>query len=227
MDTTVNQAIMDDAVAHRWIVANAMILVIGAVCGFAGTGADALFMIESADLTTAARMAYWTIQIGLVVVPCAAYGMLTAPVLQSIIPALRSDLWFAAHVAMGVAFGGGVALLVDMSDKSEPLNWAGESADTVVFGTIFFAVLGAILGVIVGIVQSLVWRRVARGSRFWIGMSALSASILLLIVFAASPLFAGGTKLVSEGILQGVLVIGGAVSTLIMVPALRRLQPRG
>ena len=47
-------------------------------------------MIESADLTTAAGMAYWTIQIGLVVVPCAAYGMLTAPVLQSIIPALRA-----------------------------------------------------------------------------------------------------------------------------------------
>jgi hypothetical protein len=58
-------------------------------------------------------------------------------------------------------------------------------------------------------------------------MSALSGSVTLLIVVAASPLFAEGTKLVSEGILQGVLVIGGTVSMLIMLPALRRLQPRG
>jgi hypothetical protein len=227
MDTTINQAIMDDAVAHRWIVANAMVLVIGAVCGFAATGADALFMIESADLTTAPWMAYWTIQMGLVVVPCAAYGMLTAPVLQSIIPALRADIWFAVHVAMGLALAGGLALLVGLPDKGESLNWIGESADTVIFGTIFFAVLGAVLGVMVGIVQSLVWRCVARGSRFWIGMSALSASILLLIVFATSPLFAEGTKLVSEGILTGILVVGGIVGMFIMVPALRRLQPRG
>ena len=74
MDTAINQAIMDDAVAHRWIVANAMVLVIGAVCGFAATGADALFAIESADLTTAPRMAYWTIQMGLVVVPVRPTG---------------------------------------------------------------------------------------------------------------------------------------------------------
>ena len=87
--------------------------------------------------------------------------------------------------------------------------------------------LGAVLGAMVGIVQSLVWRRVARGSRFWIGMSALSASVLLLIVFATSPLFAEGTKLVSEGILTGILVVGGIVGMFIMVPALRRLQPRG
>jgi hypothetical protein len=227
MDTTVDQAIMDDAIAHRWIVANAMAIVIGAVCGFAGTGADALFMIESADLTTAAKMAYWTIQIGLVVIPCAAYAMLTVPVLQSIIPALRSDIWFAAHVAMAVVLGGGLALFVGTPDKSESFSWAGESTDTVVFMTIFFAVLGAILGAVVGIVQSLVWRRVARGSRFWIAMSALSGSITLLIVLAATPLFAEGTKLVSEGIQQGFLVIGGTVSMLIMLPALRRLRPRG
>ena len=227
MDIAANRAIMDDAIAYRWIAANAMVLVICAVCGFAGTGADALFAIDSSDLTTPARMAYWTIQVALVVIPCAAYAVLTAPVLQSIIPALRSDTWLVAHVMMGVVLGGSAALLVGMTDKGDSSTWVGESTDTIVFMTIFFAVLGLILGAVVGIVQSLVWRRVARGSRFWIAMSALSASVVFLIVFAASPLFAEGTKLVTEGILQGFLLIGGVVSTLILLPAVRRLQPRG
>ena len=227
MDTTVDQAIMDDAIAHRWIVANAMAIVIGAVCGFAGTGADALFMIESADLTTAAKMAYWTVQIGLVVIPCAAYAMLTVPVLQSIIPALRSDIWFAAHVAMAVVLGGGLALFVGTPDKSESFSWAGESTDTVVFMTIFLAVLGAIVGAVLGGIQSLVWRRVARGSLVWIGMTALSGVVVVLILAAAIPFFPGMSRLGFAVTLECVGAAGGIVSTFIMVPALRRLQPRG
>src|SRR5262245_17133014 len=159
MDTAVNQAIMDDAIAHRWIVANLMIVVIGGVCGFAASGADVLFAIESGNLTVAARIAYWTIQIGLMVVPIAVYAMLTAPVLQTIMPALRSDIWFAAHLAMGVVLAGGAAVLAGLPDNGESISWVGESIDTVAFMTIFFAVLGAILGAIVGGVQSMVWRR--------------------------------------------------------------------
>jgi hypothetical protein len=89
------------------------------------------------------------------------------------------------------------------------------------------AVLGAIVGAVLGGIQSLVWRRVARGSLVWIGMTALSGIVVVLIIAAATPFFPGLSRLGFAVILECVGAVGGIVSTLIMLPALRRLQPRG
>jgi hypothetical protein len=229
MDTAINmnEAIMDDAIARRWIVANAIVLVASAVCGFAGSGADALRAIQSGDVATATTIAYWTVQIGLMVILCAAYAMLTAPVFRSIIPALRLDLWLATHVAMGVVLGVGMALTFDGADNREAFDWSGVSTAEMAFVVLCAAVAGAIVGAALGGLQSMVWHRVARGSRFWIGMTALSGSIVVLILFAVTPFFPGLSRLGFAVILECAGAVGGIVSTLIMVPALRRLQPRG
>jgi hypothetical protein len=229
MDTamSMNEAIMGDAIARRWIVANVIVLVACAVCGFAGSGADALLALESGDVTAATTTAYWIAQIGLMVVLCAAYAMLTAPVLRSIIPALRSDLWLATHVAIGIVLGVGVALAFDGTDNREAFDLSGTSVADVAIIVLLAAVLGAIVGAVLGGIQSLVWRRVARGSLVWIGMTALSGIVVVLIIAAATPFFPGMSRLGFAVTLEGVGAAGGIVSTLIMLPALRRLQPRG
>lgn len=229
MDTAINmnEAIMDDAIARRWIAANAIALVAGAVCGLAGSGADALRAIETGDATTATKIAYWTVQIGLAVIFCAAYAMLTAPVFRSIIPALRSDLWLATHVAIGVVLGVGMASTFDGTDNREAFDWSGYSAAEIAFVVFLAAVAGAIFGAVIGGLQSMVWHRVARGSGFWIGMTALSGIVVVLILFAASPLLLGVSRLGFAVNLECAAAVAGLVSTLMMVPALRRLQPRG
>lgn len=223
MVNATSEAIMDGAIARRWIVANAITLAAGAVCGFAASGADALVAIDGGGVTTAARIAYWTIQIGLSVIAVAVFAALTTSVFQSIIPALRSDLWIATHVAIGVVLGVGMALTVG---GPEPLDWSGISTAGVALVTLCVAVAGAIVGAVLGGVQSMVWCRVARGSLVWIGMAALSGGIGLLIVLTATPFFSGASRIGVAVIFQCALMAAGIISTLIMVPALRRLRPR-
>lgn len=120
-----------------------------------------------------------------------------------------------------------MALTFDGSDNGEVLDWSDVSAAGVALVMLCAAVIGAIIGAALGGLQSMVWRRVARGSRFWIRMTALSGGIAILILLAATSFLPGTSRLGIAVILECTGLAGGILSTLIMVPALRRLRPRG
>lgn len=217
---------MDFAViARRWIFANAISLAIGVTFALAIFGVRTAIGIGSSETAITGRIAYWVIAIALDVINFSIYALLLGSVLRLIVPTLPQRLWLASHVIMGLLFGIGLALLTDEGD-SDPIDWSEVTTGAAIFVASVFAVGGALLGAAFGGPQAMVLRRVASGTRMWIGMAAVSGITLSLIVLAAFPFFPSERTLRGELVTLGAFALGCMVSTFIMLPALRRLRPR-
>lgn len=171
------------------------------------------------------HIAYVAIEISLSAISFAAYALLIGSVLSLIVPMLPQRLWLILHVMMGVVIGATIALSFSEDDDTDPIDWSEVSIGAVTFVASLFALGGALLGAALGGVQAIALRRVALGLRFWIGMAAVSGSLLLVIVLAAFRLMQAA-MLQSEVTIYSVGLLGAFVSVFVMLPALRRLRPR-
>jgi hypothetical protein len=209
------------SLARDWVVANFIALLVIAACGLAGYFARTVLGADS--LVRAGTMAaYMTIETVLAFVSFGAYANLTGRVLQRVLPRFPWRDWVAVHLAMGLVVGPCIALLMAEPGEPEPIDWS----DTGLVVLIFTAgpAVAALLGAAIGGLQAVVLKRVARGMLRWIGFSALSVGMMLtavLPVLLAMPQRTLGSEIIQEG----ALVVAGVLAAIVMLPALRRLQP--
>jgi hypothetical protein len=149
------------------------------------------------------------------------YAHLTGQVLRTNIPAFPQRAWTRLHLGIGLVIGflGGLAMMnhtdVETMDRSEV---------AAVFA--FMLVLGAIAGVVFGGLQALVLRRAAQGMGIWIGLWVLAAALVFPVAGCVEMLFPGPRALKHEFITAGMTVIVGIISSVIMLPAVRRLRAK-
>jgi hypothetical protein len=209
---------------RRWIVANAISMLVIAACGFAGYGLRAALEMESAETGGDVRAFYIAAEIVLSVVSFVVYARLTAGVLRMMLPALPWRSWIAIHAVMGLVSGPVTGLLGAMPAGGEPADWSDKFLTTFVF--VAFAVLGAVVGAAVGGVQALVLRKVAEGTGVWIRISALSTSVLFTLVLGAQAIAPQGRALFTEVVSETALVLAGIATAVIMLHALANLRPK-
>jgi hypothetical protein len=154
----------------------------------------------------------------------AAFAHLTAKVLRTIVPALPWRSWMTLHVAFGLVAGIGAGLAITEPSDPEPIDWSESGLLLVVAA--FVVAIGVFIGAVFGGLQAWVLRGAAQGTGLWILASAASMVILLAIVAASLPLLPPEQTFSREFAQQVAFVIGGIVAAVVMLPALKRLQPR-
>jgi len=200
-------------------------MAVSAACALAGIGARTILGAESSALTSPSRIAYAAFEILLNAMSFAAYALLIGSVLRLIVPALPRRLWLALHVMMGTVSGVGIGFSFSEDGDSDPIDWSDIPTEAVIFVGLLFTLAGALMGAIFGGVQAIGLRRVALGLSFWIGMAAVSGSVLLALLLAAFR-FLPASILGSDVAVHSVGFLGGLASAFVMLPALRRLRPR-
>lgn len=215
---------MHQDVAPAWIVANFVPMAVAGVLmvlAFLLRGALGLSGGEGGPAAKAILIAF-EIVAGLVYM--ALYARMTGAVLRRIVPDLPQGTWLAAHLAVGVFAGAALGLLLLEPDSDEAIDWADPDFLILLALLTLCAVL---LGAVFGAVQAAVLRRVAHGALFWIGLSAVAMGAVAFAAIAVLPFQAPRPTLASE-ILNAILfALVGILMAVIMLPALRRLRPRG
>lgn len=210
------------SLARDWIVANFIAMLVIAACGLAGYFARTALGADSPGVRAGTLAAYMTIETVLAFVSFGAYANLTGRVLQRVLPRFPWRDWLAVHLAIGLVAGPCVALLM-AEGEGEPMDWS----DTGLVVLLFTAgpALAALLGVAIGGLQAVVLKRVARGMLRWIGFSALSVGVMLTAVLPVELAMPQQRTFGTEIITESALVVAGVLAAIVMLPALKRLQP--
>ena len=87
-------------VARRWIIANAIAIIVSSACVLAALGARSLLTVETFKWLSRGHIAYAVIEILLNAISFAIYALLIGSVLRLIVPNLPRRLWLALHVVM-------------------------------------------------------------------------------------------------------------------------------
>jgi len=87
--------------------------------------------------------------------------------------------------------------------------------------------VGGFLGLLAGAAQVLALKSAAVGVRTWRLMSAASGSLTGLTILAGIALLPNATPVANEVGTQVIGAIAEGISAIVMLPALRRLEPRG
>jgi hypothetical protein len=163
-----------------------------------------------------------------------AYAMLTGAALGEKLPGLSWRGWIAMNVGIGVVVGAivGAATLFGPPPSSAPAEMPSRMI-MLVGAVILSLIVGPILGAVIGGLQALVLRRAAAGAGVWILWSMIGSTVTLLVVTCVLLTFAGSSmdssKLSFGGQLamQAALFAATVLCAAIMLPALKRLTPRG
>lgn len=212
-------------IARPWILANVVAVTVTAALALAGDGLRIMLGIGGADVTLAVSVAYVSAEIVMTAISMALFARLTGAVLAVPVPGFPHAKWMALHVTCGIAGG----LLIGLSNlqpeaDSEPLDWS--DIPVLAFLLVAFGVGGVLLGAAWGGLQAMVLRQAAAGTRLWIASSAAAVciiAILIILVLTVAPADQGWA---AELIAAGMIVAGGTLAAVIMVPAARRLRPR-
>ena len=210
--------------ARRWIVANFITMVATAAFGLVGFWVRYWLDVESADAALFARICYVAAESVMSAACLLLYAQLAGAVLRRIVPALPWRRWLALHLVIGLAAGAATGALLAEPGNSEPIDWNDTGILLFLFAVV--PIGGAVLGAVIGGLQALILRRVAHGAGTWIAFSALATGVMLTIVVGAFPFSPLGSTFAAEAVVQGVTVLAGVVSAIVMVPALRHLRAR-
>jgi hypothetical protein len=138
------------------------------------------------------------------------------------------------HAGIGVAFGAifAAATLFGPASSDAPAEMPSEMI-MLVGVLVLSLIFGPILGAVFGGLQALVLRRAAAGAGAWILWSMLATAVVLLMVSCVVLMFAGsgmdssklsfGGQLAMQAALFATTVLGATI----MLPAVKRLTPRG
>ena len=215
---------MDRDVAPAWIVANFVTMAVAGilmVLAFLLRGALGLSAGEGGPAAKAILIAF-EIVAGLIYM--VLYARMRGAVLRRIVPDLPQGAWLVAHLAVGVVAGAALGLLMLEPDSDERIRWATEEF-LVILTLLSFC--GVLLGAAFGGVQALVLRRVASGTFFWVGMSAVAMGVVAIVAIVLLPFEPAPPTLVSETVTALVSSFIAIIVAVIMLPALRRLQTHG
>jgi hypothetical protein len=212
--------------AERWIKANIAAAILSGMASFAVYGVKHAVGAAEPDAEFGALVVLYIATIAFSGFAGAASGVLTGAVLQRIIRRLPAWTWIALHAGMSIAVGVAVELM-DMSrtDRASEAATADPLVlpSSVVFGAIVF---GAISGAVVGGLEALVLRQAATGMDAWIKWSAAAFAAAWLLLVTGATLLPPSGGLISELVNQALSFAAAVIVALLMLPALRLLQPR-
>jgi hypothetical protein len=206
-------------VARRWIKANAVAAIISAVASLAIMGLKQALGAGDPQAGTGVVLTYVVAAATLYAVSGAAWGVLTGAVLQRIIPLLPARTWIALHGALDCAVFliSELGRLVSQDGAADPLP----TQDMILFGL----TLGATVGAAIGGIEALVLRKAAHGVGAWIGWSVIGYAIYVVVVFGIEGPRSPEPGFAAELGSQAVGFVGAVIMAVVMLPALKRLQP--
>jgi hypothetical protein len=211
----------EPSIRYRWIKANVYSALFNVVTSSATLALGAALGVRNPE-TGAVTVSIFVALAGVITaLGLAVYARLTGGVLARKLPSFPMNGWIALHAVIGCLFGMAVAPADTVPDQfdAEPLDFV-----TAAFATLISAVIGAVIGALAGALQAIVLRKVARGLVDWIGFSALAGTTLGLVILMTSygPQSGLGFDVMGEIATFIITIVIG----LIMLPAVRRLQPR-
>ena len=214
-------------VARRWLVANAVSIFALSVNGWISFAMYALWDVGHAEPGSAQRIAYATVAAALSVIWSAIFARLTGPVLRLVVPALSQHKWLIANLAIGLASALGDIVWVYQRSSADLRSWTDLGAGKLVSFLVAVVLVGGFLGLLAGAAQVLALKSAAVGVRTWRLMSAASGSLTGLTILAGIALLPNATPVANEVGTQVIGAIAEGISAIVMLPALRRLEPRG
>ena len=217
------------SVAGKWIKAHVITGAIAVATGILGMAVDTWLQIGNPATETASKWVAAVVAFLCVAVTFAAYGALTGSVLREKLPAFSRRAWITLHAAFGTAFGLMVVSTYFKPTPSAAATVASAGPFDVPF--IFFMVLVAVpaLFALIAALQALVLRPAARGLVAWIAGFAIVGSVTA--GFAVAVAMIDPFRTMSQ--LTYMLVSGAphlaaiVLWSILMIPALNRLVPRG
>jgi hypothetical protein len=234
MSTTTAMPETGPSVNRNWIKANAIAGVIYAAMGIIVFAVSKLLGLDEPTTGMLLRGVGGAITFAAMVLMLVAYAMLTGAVLGEKLPDLSRRGWIGMHAGIGVAFGAIFAAATLFGPASSDAPAAMPSEMIMLVGVLVLSLIfGPILGAVFGGLQALVLRRAAAGAGAWILWSMLATAVVLLMVSCVVLMFAGSgmdsSKLSFGGQLaiQAALFATTVLGATIMLPAVKRLTPRG
>jgi len=214
-------ALPEPSLRYRWIKANVYSALFGVVTGFAAVALSGAFAVSDPE-TPAVAIAIYAGLMGLLgALGFAVFARLTGGVLSRKLPLFPMPAWMLLHVAIG--FGLGV-LLSPAATIPEEVDPEPLELEMIALVTIATMVVGSLLGALFGSLQALVLRKAARGLGTWIGFSALAGTALAIV--GLGTYLGSDTGLMKDAVGQAAAFMMQMVAALILLPAVRRLQPR-
>jgi len=217
--STSHQGSPPPPVAGRWIKANAVAAVISGVASLAIFGLKQALGASDPQAGAGLITVFLVVAAVLYGLSGAAWGLLTGAVLQRVVPLLPAHGWIVLHGALAGAMSVAVefASLLPVDGTTDPLT----AHDVILYG---FA-LGAPAGAVTGGLEALVLRKAAYGLGPWVGWSIVGFSVFLIIGFGVLDPHSPDRGLAAELANQVVGFIGAVTMAVVMLPALKRLQP--
>jgi MFS family permease len=215
------RALPEPSLRYRWIKANVYGALLFAVVGLIMIAVSRMLAVNDPDTTIATTIVFLVAGSMLSAYALGLWGRLTGAVLSRKLPVLPMRTWIALHAFMGLAVGLFVSTVLTIPEVDpEPVEFAA-GAVLVIVTTVF----GMIVGALAGVLQGLVLRKAARSVRAWIGYSMLAAGLVSGLGVLAVIL---GPETATASDLFDIMLtfIAGLVIATLLLPAVRRLQPR-
>jgi hypothetical protein len=207
--------------AARWIRANAYAAIASVVASLLIFGLKRLLGID-AKSSAAMTAVFLVVAASIYGMAGAAWGLYTGAVLQRITPLLPAHGWIWLHAAFAA-----VALLLSELMTLAPTGEVVAETKPMALADIatFALALGGTVGALTGAVEALLLQKAARGLATWIIWSAVSFAVYVAIVTGIEGPRMTSPSLATELASQAIGFIASVISSVLMLPALRRLEP--
>jgi hypothetical protein len=215
------RALPEPSLGYRWVKANVYGALVNVVASFITFALGKALAVTDPGTGTLTTTLYIVVGGVIAALSLAVLARLTGGVLGRKLPLFPMRRWIELHVYLGFVLGLIVSLSTTIPEETDPEPLTVEVA---VFMTIAGAVIGAILGAALGSLQALVLRKAAHGVKTWIIRSAVGGATLGLAILPVA--FGPPTWFASEVAAEVAGFIMSVAIGIILLPAVRRLQPR-
>jgi hypothetical protein len=214
-------AFPEPSLGYRWIKANVYGALVNTIASFVSFALGKGLAVGDEATGTLTIALFIAVGGMITAFSLAVLARLTGAVLARKLPHFPLRRWIELHVYLGFALGLAVSFSATIPEEPDP---EALTIDMAVFATVAGAVIGVILGTLVGSLQALVLRKAAHGVKTWIGYSALGGATLgpaiLAVALGPQTWFEGEVAAEVAGFIMSVAI------GVILLPAVRRLQPR-
>jgi hypothetical protein len=208
------------SIATAWVKNNVLAAAVSGAASLAIYGVRHVAGVAGAEPGLAGIAILFVVAIVLSAIAGIAYGVLTGAVLQRIVPLLPVKSWIGVNAGMAVA----AAVLSEIGLillPGTPATDESSMGEVLMVGLI----VGAVLGAAIGGLQALVLRKAALGASEWIVWSVIAFIVAVVIVAGSGKLWeTGGGGFAGELVNQAVAFLAYAMTSVVMLPALRRLR---
>jgi hypothetical protein len=216
------------ALVRQWVMAHVIAAAVCVVTAFAASGLAKVFGFAAKDATPATKHAALALVVVVEVIYALTYAYLRGAVLRQFLPKLPMRTWRIVIVGMILALAAAAGFTADSVTKA-PQAASAFTLDKLPMLLLAMAIAAGVVGLIFGTLEALVLRTAGTGAGIWAMMSGVAyAAGAAVLALASSPVMLQ-PGLGEAAMLLAALVIRmlmqGTVG-LVMVPALRSLQPR-